>query len=84
MSFLFISEPDIVVLIVLALMVPGYRSGFGAPAGMLEGKLAGCPDKPSRINQGPFFKYNEKALKDQTSFWIKFYPRYLVRVYLNI
>ena len=38
---------SLIILIVIAFMLLGYRSRSGAPKGLLEGKLTECPDKPN-------------------------------------
>ena len=47
MKIIFIIILFLIILIVIALMVLGYSSRSGVPAGMSDGKLTKCPDKPN-------------------------------------
>ena len=49
MKNILITLLSLIILIVIALMVLGYRSRSGAPKGLLEGKLTECPDKPNCV-----------------------------------
>lgn len=49
MKYILIVLLFLIILTVIALMVLGYRSRSGAPAGMSEGKLTECPDEPNCV-----------------------------------
>ena len=41
---------SISLLVIIALFMLGYRSQFGEAAGLVDGRLKQCPDKPNCVN----------------------------------